>query len=268
TFNIAGLPSERKLSGGGRKLSNPQRASIVGAPNPLQSHPPQAVPPGVRTPNEQQRSSLPRLQTTPPNALPLRQRGAPPPPLADPRAQWELDAETARLKAQADAEAREEQRRRRDREKADEMEAKRLQKQMEDEDRQARRKQAEVDRETERLKKKYGVQPVPQRFDAAPPSHQPNVSSNRQWQGPYMQPIPQRTQVSLAPPRLGSNGLYVQQPAASSSALVMSGANGNASSLNVSKPIKQKKSFFGLRSASDDAQAEGSRLRKKGSAMW
>jgi len=263
TFNIAGLPSERKLSGGGRKLSNPQRASIVGAPNPLHSHPPSATPPGMRTPNEQKRSSLPRLQTTPPNAAPPRQRGAPPPPLADPRAQWELDAETARLKAQADAEAREEQRRRRDREKADEMEAKRLQRQMEEEDRQAQRKQAEVDRETERLRKKYGVTPMPR-----PTQQRPNSSSNRQRPGPYMQPIPQRTQVNLVPPQMGSNGLYMQQPAASSSALVMSGANGNPSLLNVNKPIKQKKSFFGLRSASDDAQAEGSKLRKKGSTMW
>ncbi|KAK1069945.1 hypothetical protein LTR74_004576 [Friedmanniomyces endolithicus] len=266
TFNISGLQSERKLSGGGRKLSNPQQTfSIVGAPNPLQSHPPIAAAPRPRTPNEQKRSSLPSLQITPPNAAPSKQR-RPPPPVADPRAQWELDAETARLKSQAEAEAREEHRRRRTREKADETEAKRLQKQIEEEDRQARRKEAEVDRETERLRKKYGVQAVPQR-----PGPPPQSQSSSSWNGnsrSHLQPIPQGSQVHLGPPqpqpRIGSNGLYVQP----SNAAVMSGGNNDPSLLNVRKPVKQKKSFFGLRSVSDDAAVEGSKLRKKSSAMW
>ncbi|KAK3647821.1 hypothetical protein LTR56_007795 [Elasticomyces elasticus] len=271
TFNIANLASDRKLSGGGRKLSNPQQQqqqaySMTGAPNPLYSHPP------VPTSNEQKRTSLPRLQTTPPNTN--QQRRPPPPPMmADPRAQWELDQETARLKAQSEAEARAEHRRRHEREKADEAEAKRLQRQIEDEDRQARRKQTEVDRETERLRKLYGVPPIGH-LPGPPP--RPHSSSGRQHssrqQQPYMQPIPQRARVDAVqqPPRIGSNGLYVQQQpsaAASSSALVMSGGNGNASRLDVSKPIKAKKSFFGLRSVSDDTAAEGSKLRKKGSTM-
>ncbi|KAK5123504.1 hypothetical protein LTR85_002542 [Meristemomyces frigidus] len=270
-FNISDVPSERKLSGGGRKLSNPQQThSIIGAPNPLASHPvqqPQIQP--QRTPNDMKRSSLPRLQTTPPGSS---RPG--PPPIADPRAQWELDAETARLKAQAEAEAREEKRRRREREKADEMEAKRLQRMVEEEDKQARRKRAEIDKETERLRKVYGVQPIPQRPGPPP---QANSSSSRhhrpQQSGPYMQPIPQRTQLNLMPPqqasqpRMGSNGLYVN-PAASSSAVMMSGANPNASTLNIpgSKPMK-KKSFFGLRSVSDDAAGQR-KLSKKSSAMW
>ncbi|TKA49857.1 hypothetical protein B0A55_12760 [Friedmanniomyces simplex] len=267
TFNISGLPSERKLSGGGRKLSNPQQTfSIVGAPNPLHSHPPQPAAPVTRTPNEHKRTALPTLQTMPPIADPPRQRRAPP-PIADPRAQWELDAETARLKAQAEAEAREEQQRRRNREKADELEAKRLQKQIEEEDRQARRKHAEVDRETDRLRKKYGVQAVPQR--PGPPPQSQSSSSRSSNRSHHMQPIPQGSQMNLGPPqpqpRMGSNGLYMQP---SGGALVMSGANGNPSLLNVNKPVKPKKSFFGLRSASDDGAVEGSRLRKKSSAMW
>ncbi|KAK5156680.1 hypothetical protein LTS14_004892 [Recurvomyces mirabilis] len=283
TFNIAGLPSERKLSGGGRKLSNPQQThSIVGAPNPLQSHPVQSPQP-LQTTNDEKRNSLPRLQTTPPNTR--QPRNAQPPPLADPRAQWELDAETARLKAQADAEARQEQRRRREREKADEAEAKRLQRQMEEEDRQARRKQAEVDKETERLRKMYGVQPIPQRPGPGP---QANSSSGRQHHypgpSPYMQPIPQGSQMHYPPPqqqrqqgRLGDNGLYTQ-PSASSSEVMMSGGAGNASLLSVNqagKPARQKKSFFGLRGLSEEhaqggggGSGEGAKLRKKGSAMW
>ncbi|KAK0313720.1 hypothetical protein LTR01_001977 [Friedmanniomyces endolithicus] len=267
TFNISGLHSERKLSGGGRKLSNPQQTfSIVGAPNPLQSHPPVAAATRPRTPNEQKRNELPSLQITPPNAAPSRQR-RPPPPVADPRAQWELDVETARLKTQAEAEARAEHRRRREREKADETEAKRLQKQIEEEDRQARRKDAEVDRETERLRKKYGVQAVPQRPGPPPQSHS---SSRRNGNSRlHLQPIPQGSQVYLGPPQphhpsVGSNGLFVQP----SGAAAVSGGNNDPSLLNVRKPVKQKKSFLGLRSASDDAAAEGSKLRKKSSAMW
>lgn len=262
-FNISDVPSERKLSGGGRKLSNPQQThSIAGAPNPLASHPiqhqqPQRYP--QRSPNDMKRSSLPRLQTTPPGSS--SRPGAP--PIADPRAQWELDAETARLKAQAEAEAREERRRRRDREKADEAEAKRLQRMVEEEDRQARRKQADIDKETERLRKVYGVQPIPQRPGPPP---QANSSSSR------LQPIPQRSQLNLMPPqqparpRVGSNGLYVN-PAASSSAVMMSGANPNALNVPAANKPAKKKSFFGLRSASDDAEGQR-KLSKKSSAMW
>ena len=296
-FNISGLPEERKLSGGGRKLSNPQKTqSIVGTPNALSSHP---VPPSQQpqqhpfaTQDGRKPNSLPRLQTTPPRALSAKPTG--PPPLADPRAQWELDAETARLRAQADAEAREEHRRRRDREKADEAEAKRLQKAMEEEERQSRKKQADVDRETERLKKKFGVPPVPAR---SAQQQQPNSSSFRQHHRPpqpgsYLQPIPQRTQLNLSssssssqprPNVMGSNGLYIQ-PAASASAVVMSGANPSAGSSSSSRPLDaggqqqqqgyqrpaKKKSFFGLRSASDEnGAAQGQRrLAKKSSAMW
>jgi len=245
TFNIAALPIERRLSGGGRKLSSPQQISAAPL-NPLQSTSPSGQ--LAATGQGSRRSSLPKLQTSPP-------------PLADPRAQWELDAETARLKRQAEAEAREEARRRRAREKADEAEARRLQKQMEEEERAARRRQAEVDRETDRLRRQYGVQD--QGFP--PPRH--SFDSRYRPQS-SMQPIPQGS-LAPPPPRMGSNGLYMQ-PSASSNALVMSGANPSAASLGVpgasSRPSK-KKSFFGLRSASDDG-TDGNRLKKKQSTMW
>jgi len=67
--------------------------------------------------NDRNRHSLPPLQT-----------GATPSPHADPRAQWEIEAETARIKAQVEAEDRERKRlediQRRKRLKAEEAEAK------------------------------------------------------------------------------------------------------------------------------------------------
>ncbi|EME49565.1 hypothetical protein DOTSEDRAFT_68370 [Dothistroma septosporum NZE10] len=265
-FNISDTPNVRKLSGGGRKLCNAQNTvSIVGAPNPLGHHPlaqPQSS--GRRT--DAQRNPLPRLQTGP--AHPATASNAP--VAADPRAQWEIDAETARLRAHAEAEAKEERRRRRDRERAEEAERKRLQRMVEEEERTARRKQADIEKETERLRKEYGVQPLPSQLQPAPP----NDGNARQRL--YMQPLPQGSRVNFGaqaqPPRpvRGSNGLYVQN-SASSSAVMMSGANNAAASsitLNVpgSKP-KPKKSFFGLRSLSDDA-VDRKKLNKKSSTMW
>ena len=187
--------------------------------------------------------------------------------MADPRAQWELDAETARLRAQADSEKRAADRHRREREKADEAERRRLQRMVEAEQREAQRKQADIERETERLRKLYGAP------STSSQTQQPRRPRQRQ-DGPYMQSIPQQTQMSLAPPqqphgrpsssgRLGSNGLYIN-PGASASAVVMSGANPGGS---VQRPTKKKSSFFGLRSSSDDGETK-KRLAKKSSAMW
>ena len=149
-FNITD-GAGRKLSSGGRKLSNPNRPvsalPAVGAA---------AVPPA--TPNDIKRNSLPRLQTTAPGQA----AGSQPPPFADPRAQWNLDAETALLKQQEEAEARERARRRQDKERADEAERKRLQKMVAQEEQEARRKQAEIDKEPERLRELYAEKPLPQ----------------------------------------------------------------------------------------------------------
>jgi hypothetical protein len=257
-FNISDA-GPRKLSTGGRKLSSPPQMYPTVPP-------PGSMAPAVQPPtsNDIKRNSLPRLQTTPPHATPAR-----PPPMADPRAQWELDAETARLRAQAETEKRAADRLRREREKADEAERRRLQRMVEDEQREAHRKQAEIEHETERLRRLYGA-----------PSAAPNRRPRQRQEGPYMQSIPQQTQMSLAPPppqsygrpsssgpgpsgRLGSNGLYIN-PSASASAVVMSGANSGPGAL---RPQKKKSSFFGLRSSSDDGEQK-KRLAKKSSAMW
>jgi hypothetical protein len=264
-FNISDA-GPRKLSVGGRKLSSPpQMYPTVPQPSSMA---PAVQPP---TSNDIKRNSLPRLQTTPPHSTPPR-----PPPMADPRAQWELDAETARLRAQAETEKRAAERLRREREKADETERRRLQRMVEDEQREAQRKQADIERETERLRRLYGApSPVP------PPA--PNRRPRQRQDGPYMQSIPQQTQMSLAPPqpygqasssgpsgpggRLGSNGLYIN-PGASASAVVMSGANaGPGPEPGALRPQKKKSSFFGLRSSSDDGEQK-KRLAKKSSAMW
>ena len=64
--------------------------------------------------------------------------------------QWEIDAETARLKVLVEAEDKE-------RERADLEEEKRLKKMLEDEEKEQKRRDVEVARETERLRKQYGV---------------------------------------------------------------------------------------------------------------
>lgn len=252
-FNVSDSPV-RKLSAGGRRLSHTKSyVGMAGPPNPLSSHPttyptPQQGPLPIRSANDAKRNSLPKLQTTPPASSSANR----PPPMADARAQWELDAETARLKAEADREAQEAVRKRREREKADEAEARRLQKLMEAEEKEARRKQADIDRETERLRKLYGVKPLPQQ-DA----RRPQANTSRPQARPQQPPRPV----------IGSNGLYAQ-PSASASGLYMSGGAGNPSSLNVPGKQMQKKksSFFGRRSHSDEGEQQ--RLAKKSSAMW
>jgi hypothetical protein len=130
--------------------------------------------------NSTRRKSLPRLRTTSSSSIP-----AVPAPIAglgtasapDPRTQWELDAETARLRAQVEAEEREMRRiealRRKERDRIDEAETRRLRKMVEHEYREARRRQEEVDRETERLRRQYALRPpspVDDRYSNSAPS--------------------------------------------------------------------------------------------------
>ena len=269
-FNISGVPNERKLSGGGRKLSNPNRMqnamSIVGAPA-LSYHPPSmygapALSQGQMPPQQPQRpaaTSSPQGAPSPPVA------SKPPPPHADPRSKWELDAETARLKAQAEAEAKAEHRRQKEKAKADEAERKRLQRMVEEEERSRRKKEAEIERETERLRRLYGV---PEQQQQQANIARPHTSMGHQPQRVNFAHQPPRQ--PMRPPQQGaaSNGLYLQ-PSASAS-VMMSGGNPNASSINLGQAMKKKKSsFFGLRGGgSVDESANGGRLVKKGSAMW
>ncbi|APA11075.1 hypothetical protein sscle_07g058450 [Sclerotinia sclerotiorum 1980 UF-70] len=71
----------------------------------------------------------------------------------NPRTQWEIDTETARLKALVEAEERE-------RQHLELIEEQRIKKMLEEEEKEQRRRDAEIAKETDRLRKQYGVTPV------------------------------------------------------------------------------------------------------------
>jgi hypothetical protein len=200
-----------------------------------------------------------------------RQQG----PRLDPRAQWEIDAETARLKAQVEAEAREQKRqeevgRRARRRQEEEEERRTLQfleqerKQKERDEKERRRNQVEIDKETERLKKQFGDQstllrpsPQPQRHSA--PLVQQQWQTQRPTQAPRDAPVPaQQPRIQIQHPQ----GPYLQtpsqhRPAASQSSFFSNG---------LPKPApKAKKSFWGLRTQSE---ANVEKLKKKKSSMF
>ncbi|KAL8797811.1 MAG: hypothetical protein Q9195_000163 [Heterodermia aff. obscurata] len=216
---------------------SPKIASVPPSPNPYQI--PQS-PSKHHTP--------PKF---PPRQTPSTNPGTRPPP-TDPRTQWEIDAETARLQKQI---SHEEHRRRR----AEEAETRRVKKMLEAEEREAarlkaetdRRKRAEIDRETERLRREFDeevrraqqggffVQAPVQR----PHSAQPVMSGAR----------PQRT--SAQRPYLQPLGEGVQS---------ISFGNTPATGTNQGKKVKGKKSFWGLRGS---GESQG-RLVKKSSSVF
>ena len=109
------------------------------------------------------------------------QPSAPPPP--DPRIQWEIDAETERLKKIVQAEEKA-------RERAEKEEQKRIKKMIEQEDKERRKREAEVEKETERLRKLYGVQPTPT-VQQPPLPNRPGNNSMPQYQSaPHSVPVP------------------------------------------------------------------------------
>ncbi|KAI9690903.1 MAG: hypothetical protein M1822_008523 [Bathelium mastoideum] len=299
-FNVAEAGAGRTNTFGvlHRKTSSPPQPDGAALPAPV--HPQNLAPPSRERASRQ---SLPKLQTTPPSdrnahSRPVQSRPSQrPPPPTDARTQWEIDAETQRLKAQQDeerrAQARAEEAARRVRELQDEAAARRLQKQLAAEDKARRRKQADVDKETERLRKIHGTQedvlgplpPPPRGQNQRPHSFSvPSGWQQQQQQGaPQMLAPPQQSQGGFlrpaqsshqlrphsaqqmrppppqVPPR-GSNGLYLQ-PVAGSSSGFFGGPMAGAASSQRPKP---KRSFFGLRSVSD----EGGRLMKKQSSMF
>lgn len=284
TFNITS-DSSRKLSSGGRKLSNPPPPTTAPKPPHLQ-RPPQpshTFPPDIKhaPPTAPSRPSIPTTSSPTP-----------------------LDPETATLRAQTEHEATQA---RQSRERAEEAETQRLRAMVEAEAREAERKNAELERETQRLRRQYGVQSLPTetrggQMNSGRHRHHGGGGGSAGYGaagGNYLQPIPQgrpshpqqlsrpaaRPSAAQSTPKLGSNGLY-SQPSASASGLVMSGANGpgsGGSSGGEGRMGKKKKSFWGLSSSSSSSRGDvaredegglgvdGSgrnRLAKKGSAMW
>ncbi|KAF1850052.1 uncharacterized protein K460DRAFT_350160 [Cucurbitaria berberidis CBS 394.84] len=212
---------------------------------------------------------------------PQQQQQPQQPPRLDPRSQWEIDAETARLKAQVEAEAREQKRqadasRKTRRKQEEEAERKTLQfleqerKQKEREEKEQRRKQAEVDKETERLRKQFGNQsnllrpsPQPQRHSA------PLIQGPWQTQRPTAQQAPRPAPVPAQPvqnpylqaPYLQASGGH--RPMASHSSFF---SNGLPKPQPQPQPQpKPKKSFWGLRTQSE---SNSEKLKKKKSSMF
>lgn len=177
------------------------------------------------------------------------------PPSIDPLAQWEIDAETARLKKLVEREEKE-------RRHAELAETKRVQKLLEAEKKERRRKEAEVDKETERLKKLYGPEQggskqmmpsIPERQgrpqqNSAPPLHTPFSRPQGITPGSSQQ---NRRRHSQSQPFLS----------VASGSLI----SGGSSPKPDDKKLKGKKSFFGLRSVSNDDQKK---LKKKPSTIW
>ena len=196
-------------------------------------------------------------------------------PPMDPRTQWELDAEEARLKKQVEREERE-------RRRADAAETERVKKMLKDEERRARERQKEIDRETERLKKIYGRE---EKQSLAQLKTRPPALPNRHSYQPTPQiqtsvlpvtafpPAPVQRPHSAAPsPYIASNlQPYPNQP--QGSFLSPYGApqppsgdlNGHAhpESSNT-HTVAPKKSFWRMKGGND----EGNRLTKQKSTVF
>jgi hypothetical protein len=138
-FNISSPPTSRKNSGG--------LAMVNGRTNTISPVASGALP-------------VPASQIPPPPPQPSR-HNAP--------TQAEIDAETARLLAIAEEEEKE-------RERENRREEKRIKKMLEAEEKERQRREAEVTEETERLRRQYGVNPVPDNFN--PPSLPPRPNAN------------------------------------------------------------------------------------------
>ncbi|KAG8632083.1 hypothetical protein KVT40_001223 [Elsinoe batatas] len=276
-FNIEEPPT-RKLSSGGRKVA-PTTSRLPPAPAKSQQRIPTTVNPGLAQAQRPQQPQQPKVDP-PKQPTPLQPAVTGPTNTGkDPRAQWQIDAETARLKAQVAAEEKEAARlaaqRRRDKEKADEAETRRLKKLVEAEQKEAKRKQKAVAEETERLRRKYGnnLPNLPMRPAASssntgakmkpqPPRPQVNTGGGGLFGGPS------RPQPQARPPMVGGGSMpgrpprgggFYQQP--NQSAYVMSGGNGAPSGQGGPRP---RKSFWGLK----DLEEETRRVSRKRSSIW
>lgn len=177
-------------------------------------------------------------------------------PSIDPLVQWEIDAETARLKKLVEREAKEQRR-------AELAEAKRVQKLLEAEKKERLRKAAEVDKETERLKKIYGAEQGGSKYMM--PSIPERQGRPQQNSAPPLQtPFSRPRSFFPRPSPQNSKQQSRSQPSLSVASVGLVGG-GSSSSKPDDKKLKGKKSFFGLRSVSDD---DAKKLKKKPSTIW
>ncbi|KAI4109748.1 MAG: hypothetical protein LQ339_001532 [Xanthoria mediterranea] len=243
TFNVSDVP--RRLSG----EAAPRKNSSERTRRSRTDAPPSQAPPQPSHPR-------PPLQ--------IQTIDARPPP-TDPRSQWEIDAESARLKKEVEREERE-------RRHAEHAETKRVKKMLEEEERRARLQQLEIDKETVRLKRQFErEQRQAHRNNAPPPSlpSRPAAATNLlrpNFAGlSYPQPPVQRPH--SANPFRPPAGPYLQGPANNASSSVFFGGG---SSLHPPRPpdgrrVGSKPSIFGLLGRSNPS---GQRLTRKQSAVF
>ena len=219
-------------------------------------------------PRHQHSSHPPALTAT--QSQPSNPSSRPPP--TDPRSQWELDAETTRLRKAVEAEERQRQR-------AEAQDTKRVKRMLEDEERKAREKQKEIDRETERLKKLYG-KGQKQALSSRPPAQVPTRQSlqllayggngNEVGGGAVTAypAAPVQRPHSAAPAAYVASNLRPEQAQAydisSASGFVGSSSGGYYGGASGRPNMVPKKSFFGLRGGGDD----GARLTKQRSTVF
>ena len=248
-FNIAEPPRSRQNSGPPRRTSGGNKPAPPVAAGALA--PPSKAPPPSN-----------------PNLPPRHAR----PPPTDPRSQWEIDAETARLKAayegeQKDARRRAQQREAADRQAAEKMAAadeKAARRRQKEAEREKERRRKEVDKETERLRREFEKEQrrvsegtggghrrksvgdwTQQAAPMMPPRHSAPLAPQQQ---PYPRP---------PPPPQQQQGLYLQPAAAGT------GYFGESSHQQSLRP--KRSSFFGGLLGGNENE---SRLQKKKSSMF
>ncbi|KAL8908570.1 MAG: hypothetical protein Q9171_005405 [Xanthocarpia ochracea] len=211
--------------------------------------------------NSYERTRRQRTDLLPSQAPPQPTNARPPP--TDPRSQWEIDAETARLKKQVEREERE-------RRHAEQAETKRIKKMLEEEERRARLKQLEIDQETERLKRQFEKEHRQAQKNNTPslpvrptPNLRPNLAASNYPQPPVPRPHSANPYRPAGPYRQRPPGPYLHGPANNASSSVFFGG-GSASN---SRPHegRSKPSFFGFLGHSDPSRP---RLNKKQSAVF
>ncbi|OIW33298.1 hypothetical protein CONLIGDRAFT_628177 [Coniochaeta ligniaria NRRL 30616] len=255
-FNVSG-GSAAAANGGRRKNSRPSPPPPVAMSGALGNAPPQ--------------QAMAANSARPPPG--------PPPPSAD------IDAETRRLQAMVAQEERE-------REKREKAEQKRIKKMIEEEEKEQRRREAEVAKETERLKKLYGVQgqdlpsaspPLPPRRTQQSPGGAlyPPPQGAGGWYGPGAPPphLPPRPvsvgpvpQQGPGPSASGALNSWWRGPGAAGppphqqldGRTQRSGSGGGGSGLGILNPAAASSGFFG----GGREDKERKKVQKKRSMHW
>jgi len=168
-FNVAGSSAGAAVTSGRRKNSRPSGTTppVVMAGELLNNSPPSTSrPPPTQAPYSAAAPYTSASAIPPSTATPTPKIGPSP---------AEIEAETRRLQAMVEREERE-------REKKERAEQKRIKKMLEEEEKEQRKREADIAKETERLRKKYGVegQGVPE----SPPVLPPRTTNNQGFAPP------------------------------------------------------------------------------------